>query len=251
MPTQVAGVFRERVPAAALRRHVDRIWINEIRRPAALDIIPDGCIDIYWTGSGLQVAGPNTEVLTVVLAGAADLAGVRFRPGVAGRWLGIPATELLNRHRPLEDFWGRLKTAELCHRLGEARTAAAAAATLEEVLVERLPRVAPADPMIDATVAAIAGPRALRRGVVAELVAGFGWSERTLRRHCHEAFGYGPKTLERILRFQRFLRLLSSRRASLAVLAHEAGYADQAHLAREVRRLSGQSPGRLMADLQA
>jgi AraC-like DNA-binding protein len=36
----------------------------------------------------------------------------------------------------------------------------------------------------------------------------------------------------------------------LAVLASEAGYADQAHLAREVRRLSGQSPTELIAELQ-
>ena len=56
---------------------------------------------------------------------------------------------------------------------------------------------------------------------------------------------------ERTHRFQRFLRLLPTARASLAVLASEAGYADQAHLAREVRRLSGQSPSGLMAELRS
>ena len=69
-------------------------------------------------------------------------------------------------------------------------------------------------------------------------------SPRTLRRRCQDAFGYGPKTLERILRFQRFLHL--ARRAQqpkLAALAFEAGYSDQAHLTREVRSLSGFSPG--------
>ena len=42
-------------------------------------------------------------------------------------------------------------------------------------------------------------------------------SPRTLRRHCQEAFGYGPKTLDRILRFQRFLGL--ARRAEAPRLA--------------------------------
>jgi len=93
------------------------------------------------------------------------------------------------------------------------------------------------------------GPRT--KGIVRGLIEEFGWSERTLRRRCQEAFGYGPKTLERILRFQRFVRLLSNGRVPLSVLAIEAGYADQAHLAREVRRLSGQSPRTLMSELQS
>jgi len=77
-------------------------------------------------------------------------------------------------------------------------------------------------------------------------------SDRTLRRRCERAFGYGPKTLARILRFQRFLRLL--RRASeprLAELAATSGYADQAHLTREVRSLGGLTPRRLKSELSA
>ena len=52
------------MPAAVLSRHVDRVWINELRGPTALDVVPDGCIDIYWTGGGLQIAGPNTDART-------------------------------------------------------------------------------------------------------------------------------------------------------------------------------------------
>ena len=89
-----------------------------------------------------------------------------------------------------------------------------------------------------------AGKPAQQAAIVRGLIDEFGWSERTLRRRCRSAFGYGPKTLERILRFQSFLRLLSSGRAPLSVLAIEAGYADQAHLTREVRRLSGKAHGR-------
>jgi AraC-like DNA-binding protein len=77
-------------------------------------------------------------------------------------------------------------------------------------------------------------------------------SPRTLRRRCDEAFGYGPKTLDRILRFQRFLKL--TRRAPaphLAGLAFAAGYADQAHLTREVRRLSGFSPAEILPQIRA
>ena len=249
--SEVVGSFRQRLPAAVLSRHVDRVWINELRGPTALDVVPDGCIDIYWTGGGLQIAGPNTEVVTLRLPSAARLAGVRFHPGVAGRWLGLPATELVNRHRPLDEVWDRRLADELSDRLAHAPSAVSAAFELERALIARLPGVAAADPIVEATVAAMSGAGAATKSAVRELTAGFGWSERTLRRHCHQAIGYGPKTLERILRFQRFLRLLPTARAPLAVLASEAGYADQAHLAREVRRLSGQSPSALMAELRA
>ena len=68
-------------------------------------------------------------------------------------------------------------------------------------------------------------------------------SERQLRRRCEVAIGYGPKTLDRVLRFQRFRCLRDRRAASLAQLAFESGYADQAHLTREYLRLAGTTPG--------
>ena len=248
--SEVVGIFRQRMPAAVLSRHVDRVWINELRGPTALDVVPDGCIDIYWTGGGLQIAGPNTEVVTLTMPGAAKLAGVRFHPGVASRWLGVPATELVNRHQPLDEVWDRRAVEALSDRLAHASSAAAAAIDARAGIDRAAARGGGRRSDRRSDRCGAEWGRAATKSVVSELIAEFGWSERTLRRHCHEAFGYGPKTLERILRFQRFLRLLPTARAPLAVLASEAGYADQAHLAREVRRLSGQSPSGLMAELQ-
>ena len=74
-----------------------------------------------------------------------------------------------------------------------------------------------------------------------------GLSERQLRRRCHAAAGYGPKTLQRVLRFQRFVRMLdaAARPLDLAAAAAQAGYADQAHLTRECGALSGLTPAAL------
>ena len=216
-----------------------------------LDVIPDGCIDIYWTGSRLLVAGPGTEVISARVDTAASLVGVRFRPGIAVRWLGISAANLLGSHPRLDDVWGGSAAGLLADALGDAANATQAAAVLERSLLARLDQVAPADPIIGATVTAAARERPIAKGIVRGLVDEFGWSERTLRRHCLAAFGYGPKTLERIFRFQRFLRLLSTGRAPLSIQAIEAGYADQAHLTREVQRLSGLSPGRLLSEFRS
>ena len=66
-----------------------------------------------------------------------------------------------------------------------------------------------------------------------------GFSERQLRRRFEAAVGYGPKTFQRIVRFRRWLRLANTIPAdhhTLTDLAATAGYADQAHLTREVTR---------------
>jgi AraC-like DNA-binding protein len=65
-----------------------------------------------------------------------------------------------------------------------------------------------------------------------------GLSERQLHRRCLVAFGYGPKTVQRVLRFQAALRDARAGRR-LADVAADAGYADQAHMSREVRDLAG------------
>lgn len=72
-----------------------------------------------------------------------------------------------------------------------------------------------------------------------------GLSTRQLHRRCLSSFGYGPRRLTRVLRLSR---LCDERGSSvpLAQLAHATGYADQAHLSREVRELAGTTPARLV-----
>ena len=71
---------------------------------------------------------------------------------------------------------------------------------------------------------------------------------RHLRRRFHDAVGYGPKTLQRVLRLRRFLALAEIAPApDLARAAAEAGYADQSHLTRECGELAGLSPAALLA----
>ncbi|MGH3238417.1 MAG: hypothetical protein ACRDOH_35205 [Streptosporangiaceae bacterium] len=73
-------------------------------------------------------------------------------------------------------------------------------------------------------------PQARAEDVAAEV----GLSLRLLRRRCHAAVGYGPKTLQRVLRFRRFVSRIdacpysqkSPEVLDLAAIAAEAGYAD-------------------------
>jgi methylphosphotriester-DNA--protein-cysteine methyltransferase len=69
-------------------------------------------------------------------------------------------------------------------------------------------------------------------------------SERQFRRRCQAAVGYGPRTLQRVLRFRRFVSAVDAGPlpGGLADAALVAGYADQPHLTRECVRLSGLTP---------
>lgn len=72
-------------------------------------------------------------------------------------------------------------------------------------------------------------------------------SERSARRRCKRAVGVSPKRWQLLHRLDRILRDpdLISPASSLAHLAQEHGFADQAHMSRELMRLTGASPSRL------
>ena len=209
--------------------------------PVRRDVLPDACVDIVWVaGQRLFVAGPATGPTPAGVPAGTAVMGVRFRIGAAGAALRLPASELLDRTVPLEDVWGA-EGARIEERLGEAAPADQLAALAREVR-ERL------DGELDRTVRAAATAAALPRTRIDALADSLGIGDRQLRRRFTAAVGYGPKTLQRILRFQRFLALAEAAgdRAELASLALDAGYADQAHLTRECRRLSGLTPVALL-----
>lgn len=62
------------------------------------------------------------------------------------------------------------------------------------------------------------------------------------RRAFRELFGTTPKRFERILRFRRALDALSRGDGSLADVAYEHGYYDQAHFANDFREHAGMTP---------
>jgi AraC-like DNA-binding protein len=89
---------------------------------------------------------------------------------------------------------------------------------------------------------------ARRAATVAEVAQRVFLSERQLERRFADHVGYGPKTLQRILRLQHVVRQLESHGTAgrLAEVAASAGYADQSHLSRETRRLTGLTPRQLV-----
>jgi AraC-like DNA-binding protein len=237
----LAPGYAEWEAPAALRGLVACLWARVVPdaddRPAL--VIPDACSDLIWEqGVGAYVAGPDTRPVWTETRPGTVFVGVRFRPAAGGQVLGLPLSELRDRRVPLADLrpGGALcLPATLCLTLSPAEAAARILDLAGTLIADSSPDLA-----IDEAALLLRDPAA-RTEDVAERV---GLSERQFRRRSHAAVGYGPKTLQRILRFRRFVRLLdaSTEPPDLAALAALTGYADQSHLTRECAALSGLTP---------
>ncbi|WP_340561650.1 helix-turn-helix transcriptional regulator [Streptomyces sp. GSL17-111] len=216
--------------------------------PSPALVLPDGCMDLIWRdgdgdgdgdgGAGFVVAGPDTRAQEGAGPPGTTWTGLRFTPGTGPAVLGVPARELRDLRVPLDALWPAARVRRLA---GEVAGATDRSAALEAVAARA---AVPPDPLH----AAVA--RALDRGrTVAEVARTAGLSERQLHRRSLDAFGYGPKMLARILRLQR---ALARARAGtpLAEVAALTGYADQAHLTREARALTGRPVGRLVRPVE-
>jgi AraC-like DNA-binding protein len=199
-------------------------------------------MDIIWDGHHLFVAGPDS-VPNWAPAQGPYVVGVRFRPGMGPLFLGVPARELRDQQVDLGLLWPH--AVRMANELATCSTLRQAAAVIEQWALRRLPEIDSPDQVVE--VAARLWARGTVRAATAQLADQAGITERQLHRRFLAAVGYGPKLLQRVLRFQAFLAACAPSDPGLAQLAFETGYADQAHLSREARALAGVSPARLRA----
>ncbi|MET8570011.1 helix-turn-helix domain-containing protein [Streptomyces sp. NPDC004783] len=212
------------------------MWTSTPAGPGPGRVLPDGCMDLLWHEGRLLVAGPDTRAY-LTDGSPGRWAGVRFSPGTAPALLGVPAHELRDRRVDLSDLWPAAEARRLTARVNAAPDPVSG---LEEAALTRAAEAGPPDPLLSRIVAALDAGRP-----VAATADELGIGSRRLHRRSLAAFGYGPKALARVLRLRRALALARGG-TSLAETAARAGYADQAHMTRDVRELTGMSPARLL-----
>jgi AraC-like DNA-binding protein len=186
-------------------------------------VLPDGCLDLIWENGAVFIAGPDTVTEETFTPAGATLFALRFAAGTGPAVLGVPADEFTDRAVPLDAVW---PAAEV-RAIAEADDPAAA---LEAAARRRWHE--PDRSLVRLAAQARAG------WPVDAIAAGLGLSPRQLQRRSHAGFGYGPKLLTRILRMQRALGM-ARRGTPLAEVSARSGYADQAHLSRDVKVLAG------------
>ncbi|PBC25031.1 MULTISPECIES: AraC family transcriptional regulator [unclassified Mesorhizobium] len=171
--------------------------------------------------------------------GAACCIQVNFTPLGARRFFRLPMSELTDTMVVLDDVLGAEGTA-LRERLGNASDWASRFELAETFVTARLERAAETPLEIAwAYDRIIASGGRVRISSIAEKL---GWSRKHLAGSFSNAIGIGPKTLSRIVRFNRALGLSRRQTADWADIAADCGYADQAHMVREFRDLAGDAP---------
>lgn len=233
----MAPKYREYPAPAGLGPLVACTWEHEPAEHHIQRVIPDGCVDLIWLAERqLVVAGPDTGPHEESLPAGMRSSGLRLRPGAAGAVLGLPASELRDQQVALEAIWADRAT----DLAGELATVTPRRRI--ELLVHSVAqRGARPDSLIGAAARLLAHSGARITSVAAEL----GVSERTLHRRMLAGVGYGPKVLARVARLRRLVALPNT---SLASRADLAGYASQAHMNDEVRRLTGSTAARFLED---
>ena len=154
MPSEPGSSRRGYVEWPARRSPRDSVACLWARQSAAADgrVLPDACIDIIWDGDSLFVAGPDTGPVTVIQRPGLAFAGLRFRPGRAPVFLGVPARDLLDSRVDLADLWGRDLADRLAGRLALAPDLATAALLLDDAVAAQAGHASGPDPIIDGLV---------------------------------------------------------------------------------------------------
>ena len=232
--------YQQTRPIEAFRSLVDVYWIN---RPGggAVDVLPDGCIDlIFRSGAegGRLFASALIEKPAPIPGAESDwFVGVRFKPAMARAILDVDPVNFRDREvqaRAIDAGFGALE-----ERLLDCTSPCAAFAVLKHAVDAQLARreneAAPR--RVQEAIGLLA-----RGGEVQAVARAIGLSERSLHRELVRWSGLAPKSLARILRMQRCLAALRTGRTPLALLALRLGYADQAHMTRELKALAGVTP---------
>jgi AraC-like DNA-binding protein len=219
--------YREWPPPPAWRHVVRCCWEHGVPAGGVRRILPDGCADLLMFESGAcEVVGLYDEVAMPAFAAGTRLRGIRFRPEAVGAAFGVDAAALRNQTVALTDVVGTRRA----RRIADDRR------------IDAWIRSVELDRRAVAAVRLLAGE--LR---VEDVSARIGISDRQLRRIVLAETGVGPKVFQRIARLRRLLAA-AERGDGLAAAAATAGYSDQAHMTREVVRLSGLTPMALLAE---
>jgi AraC-like DNA-binding protein len=245
--------YREFSPSPDLQPIVECFWTLESSGgPGAPQrVVPDGHPELILNsgtpfealvGDGwrqqprLFFAGQLEGPLLLRPAGPAHVLGIRFRPYAAAALFGGHMDELATRFTAV---------VELSPALSCALEDAVASAHPIHGLETALRRAArPADPLVAESVRRIlVAPDT----DIAALARDLGISLRQLERRFRAGVGLSPKLFGSMRRFLRVFRAIEEPGATWVETAVSCGYYDQAHLIRDFRRFTGQTPAVLLA----
>jgi AraC-like DNA-binding protein len=189
---------------------------------------------------GSFAAGLHDRYAVVESSGRSYCIQLNLTPLSARRILGCTMADLANQVVDLGDILGP-EFDSLLAQLDEAGDWSIRFSRLDSFLASRLANAPDSRPEVTWAM------RQLRRSggtaSIGDLAAEIGCSRKRLIALFRDQVGQTPKTVARILRFNRVVKLLGADNAmGWAELAYDGGYYDQAHFNRDFRDFAGCTP---------
>ena len=213
-----------------------------LQYPVCLLVVASDYARFYGVTSGLS---------TTTLSGEGWAVGVMLEPAAGQLLTGRSVDEFTDRHVDLSQVLGH-QSRELVTGIRAVMTTsphspeahAEAMRLYGNVLRRFLPADAEGSLVNKITAYVEANPEVVR---VSQVCAAFGLSERTLQRLVRHRVGLTPKWLIQRRRLHDAVGQLRLQENTLAGVASDLGYADEAHFIRDFSRVTGTTPGRFAA----
>ena len=194
----------------------------------------------YQLSSDSTLIGLFSQPYEVHFKGEVQAFGIRFKPEGLYPILGVPAAEAIDGFMDMEVLTGN-DFKEYCNKLRAVSLPAERIALTEAFLQKRLEGSTPELYYLNQAAEMIRR----RKGLISiEELAGKAYiSPRQLEREFNQKIGVTPKRYMRLARLNEVNRLLrKGGQLSLTAIAHDSGYADQAHFIRDFRHFTGEKP---------
>ena len=226
-----------------VRRHWVPVWhLPEgesseqavLQYPVCLIVVAHDYARFYGVQSGLS---------RTTLTGSGWAAGVMLQPGAGRLILGQDVSTVTDRHLDLSDVLGGQVVRDVRAAMTDPEDPGcrrAAAVVLEAAVRTFLP-LDEEGQLVNDLVDHVESTPSVRQ--VGQLCDEFGLSERALQRLTRRRLGLTPKWLIQRRRLHEASERLRVGPGDLAAIAHDLGYADQAHFTRDFRRVTAMTPG--------
>ena len=241
-----------------LRRHVRCAWHLELKAGSGHieTVYPDGCCELIahrktpmhalsaetgWRRQERCVfAAQQRSAVQLAARSDVDCIGVRLQPAASAVLMKTSLADLRDHMIDLASL-----DAKFAMRFAAAATQVAVGTSIADVwdLLEYHFLPLQIDERIENAVSQLEACDG--HGPVAPIVAASGMSQRSFQSKFKEKVGLTAKEFARILRLQATIRTLDDEVSSMAQLAVDRGFSDQAHATREVRRVTGTTPTQL------
>ncbi len=236
------GVVTGRIhPSSELAAWIEHYWWVhwDVPEPRTSEVLTYPSVHVVFEARSARVVGVVRRKFTRRLEGRGRVFGIKFLPGMFRDLARVPLHRLTDRELPLGKLLGPGPVA-LALRLRDSGTEQARAELVEERLRSVLP--APSDAAVlarDLVERVRTDPTLLS---VERLAVVSGLGVRGLERLFREYVGVAPKWVVQRFRLQAAAEMLALGGVSVASVAAELGYCDQAHFTRDFKKVVGMPP---------